>query len=428
MRNLRITGSGLRLEDDNAAVFVTGNRATIESNVIENSLHGIYLRKVSDCRVVGNRIRGKATLLASTMSIEKTLTAGIGELCETSLDQNKRGNGIHQWNCERNFISGNEISETRDGIYFSFTNHSRAENNRVHNVRYGLHYMYSDNNVFENNLFSENAAGAAVMFSRDIVIRGNQFIDNRGSRAYGILFQSDEQVRVENNIIRNNAVGLSFQQANNFVVRANDVSNNYIGVRFYGNSDANLFTENRFTQNLHPVDVDGAGANNRWALNGVGNFWDNEQTFDLNRDGVNDLPHRELDLFGPLRRDLPGDRISFRQSGGEAAPFCERTRGHSRSGCDRRSGAVDREFLEGARTTRRDRGRGRSQTMKDMARSTFHSGERTRLRVHVSAPSPNVPCMTKTTDYPLQKKFAMARAPSPTREARVLPGSSHDRN
>ena len=136
----------------------------------------------------------------------------------------------------------------------------------MHNVRYGLHYMYSDNNVFENNVFAQNAAGAAVMFSRDIVIRGNQFIDNRGSRAYGILFQSDEQVRVENNVIRNNAVGLSFQQAIGFVVRGNDVSNNYIGLRFYGNSDDNIFTENRFTQNLHPVDADGAGTNNHWAL------------------------------------------------------------------------------------------------------------------------------------------------------------------
>ena len=165
--------------------------------------------------------------------------------------------------------------------------------------------MYSDHNVFDHNLFAQNAAGAAVMFSRDIVIRGNQFIDNRGSRAYGILFQSDEQVRVENNVIRHNAVGLSFQQAIGFVVRANEVSNNYIGVRFYGNSDDNAFTENRFTQNLHPVDVDGAGTNNRWAVNGVGNYWGGEETFDLNRDGINDLPHRELDLFGPLRRNFP---------------------------------------------------------------------------------------------------------------------------
>ncbi len=67
---------------------------------------------------------------------------------------NRRGNGIHQWNCEGNLIRGNEISDTRDGIYFSFTNNSRVENNVVHHVRYGLHYMYSDGNFFENNTFT----------------------------------------------------------------------------------------------------------------------------------------------------------------------------------------------------------------------------------------------------------------------------------
>jgi hypothetical protein len=45
LRSLRITGSGLNLFDDDAAVFVTGNRATIEKNVIADSLHGIYLKK-----------------------------------------------------------------------------------------------------------------------------------------------------------------------------------------------------------------------------------------------------------------------------------------------------------------------------------------------------------------------------------------------
>lgn len=305
VKGLRITGSGIQLSDDNAAVSVTGNRTTIENNLIENSLHGVYLKKVRDCRVIGNRIQGKTTLLTSAKPIEQTLTAGVGELCETSLDENERGNGIHQWNCEGNLIANNEISDTRDGIYFSFTNHSRVQNNRVHNVRYGLHYMYSDGNVFENNLFAENAAGAAVMFSRDLVIRGNRFADNRGSRAYGILFQSDEDVRVESNVIRNNAVGLSFQQAIRFVVRGNEVTNNYIGVRFYGNSDENVFSENRFTQNAHQVDADGAGTSNHWAANGVGNFWGDQQIIDLNGDGIGDLPHRELDLFGPLRREFP---------------------------------------------------------------------------------------------------------------------------
>jgi nitrous oxidase accessory protein len=243
-------------------------------------------------------------LKTETKPVEQTLTAGIGDLCEVPLNENERGNGIHQWNCERNFISGNDISDTRDGIYFSFTNHTRVESNSVHNVRYGLHYMYSDDDVFEKNLFTENAAGAAIMFSRNIIIRDNRFLDNRGSRAYGILFQSDDMVRVENNVIRNNAVGLSFQQAIGFVVEKNELSDNYIGLRFYGNSDNNSFTENRITRNLHPVDVDGEGTNNRWAVNGIGNFW-GEETVDLNHDGIGDLPHRELDLFGPIRHAFP---------------------------------------------------------------------------------------------------------------------------
>ncbi len=305
LRGFQISDSGLNLSNDNAAVFVAGNHVTIEDNKIEESLHGIYLKKVTDCRVIGNRIRGKTSLKTETKSAEQTLTAGIGELCEVPLNENERGNGIHQWNCERNLIASNEVSETRDGIYFSFTNHTRVESNWVHNVRYGLHYMYSDDDVFENNVFNDNAAGAAIMFSRNIIIRANQFLDNRGSRAYGILFQSDDFVHVENNVLRNNAVGFSFQQAIGFVVKGNEVSGNYIGFRFYGNSDNNSFSENRFTRNLHPIDADGAGTNNRWAVDGVGNFWGGEETVDLNHDGIGDLPHRELDLFGPMRRSFP---------------------------------------------------------------------------------------------------------------------------
>lgn len=305
LRGFRITHSGLRLSDDNAAVFVAGNRAVIASNEIADSLHGVYLKRVSNCKVIDNRIRGKTTLLTSAKPVTQTLTAGIGELCEVPLNQNERGNGIHQWNCEGNVITGNEISETRDGIYFSFSNHSRTTDNQVHNVRYGLHYMYSDNNAFENNTFADNAAGAAIMFSHDILIRGNRFVANRGSRAYGILFQSDERVRVENNLVQDNAVGLSFQQAIAFLVRQNEVSDNYIGVRIYGNSEENSFTQNRFANNLHPIDADNANSNNRWALNGVGNLWSGVERLDLNGDGINDFPHHELDLFGPLRRNLP---------------------------------------------------------------------------------------------------------------------------
>jgi nitrous oxidase accessory protein len=305
LTGLRITGSGLNLSDDDAAVFVTGNRATIEKNTIANSLHGIYLKKVFGARILDNRIEGKTTIAASTEPIEK----GIGqssENCDTTLVANRRGNGIHQWNCEGNLIRGNDISETRDGIYFSFTNNSRVENNVVHHTRYGLHYMYSDGNFFENNTFAENAAGAAIMFSKELIVRRNHFVNNRGLRAYGLIIQSTDRSRFEANELEQNAVGLSFNQCNGNQVIANRVRNNYIGLKFGSNSDGNRFTENIFARNLHPVETGALeGSGNKWAVNGVGNFWDSASELDLNQDGIGDFAHRELDLFGILRRNFP---------------------------------------------------------------------------------------------------------------------------
>jgi nitrous oxidase accessory protein len=305
LRNLRITGSGLRLSDDNAAVFVTGNGAAIEHCAIAESLHGIYLKKVSGARVRNNRIQGKTTLAASTDPVEKGLAQTLDN-CDTALDSNRRGNGIHQWNCQNNSIDGNDISDTRDGIYFSFTNRCRVTNNTVHHVRYGLHYMYSDENVFENNTFADNAAGAAIMFSKELVVRGNRFADNRGHRAYGLIFQSSDRSTLDGNQICGNAVGLSFNQCSGNRIAGNRVERNYIGLRIGSNSDDNRFSENIFEHNLHPVETGGSDVSEtRWTVNGVGNRWDDALELDFNRDGISDMPHRELDLFGVLRRDFP---------------------------------------------------------------------------------------------------------------------------
>jgi nitrous oxidase accessory protein len=305
IRGLRITGSGLQLSDDDAAVFVIGNRATIENCTIADSLHGVYLKKVSGAQILNNRIQGKTTLAASAEPVEN----GIGqsaENCDTTLAANRRGNGIHQWNCEGNLIRGNEISDARDGIYFSFTNNSRVENNLIQHARYGLHYMYSDANTFENNTFTENAAGAAIMFSKDMVVHGNRFVNNRGYRAYGLIFQSSDRSRLEQNEISENAVGLSFNQCNQNEIVGNRVTRNYIGLRFGSNSDANRFTQNVFAANLHPIETGASDVSgNLWAVNGIGNSWDTQLEIDLDQDGIIDLPHRELDLFGVLRRDFP---------------------------------------------------------------------------------------------------------------------------
>ena len=108
------------------------------------------------------------------------------------------------------------------------------------------------------------------------------------------------------NEITGNAVGLSFNQCNDNTIVRNRVTQNYIGLRFGSNSDGNRFTENILANNLHPVETGASDVSgSHWAVNQIGNFWGEDSGLDLDRDGINDLPHRELDLLGLLRRDFP---------------------------------------------------------------------------------------------------------------------------
>lgn len=300
LEGFTIKNSGRDLLADDAAVYVTGDRATVSGNRIENALHGIYLKKVDGCRVLGNDIVGIAT---STGAMR---FGDDAENCDASAPPaGSPGNGIHQWNCTGTELSGNTITRTRDGIYFSFTGGCRIRDNSVHGVRYGLHYMYSDGNVFERNRFYANAAGAAVMFSEGLTIRDNDFVDNVGGRACGLILQSVDDSRIEGNRIERNALGLSFNQCNRNRVTGNRIDGNHVGLRFGANSDENAFSANTLLRNVHPAEMEGETGSNRWEVAGVGNRWDHAEPVDFNADGIGDLPHRELDVFGFLRRDFP---------------------------------------------------------------------------------------------------------------------------
>ncbi len=301
--------SGRNLSDDNAAIHIRAARAFVHDNHIFDMLHGIYVRKANDCRIVNNTILGDG---AMNDAIADPVIAGLkagdaasGELCSVPAPQDRRGNGIHLWNSSGHFVAHNTIRGTRDGIYFSFTTHTHTEDNTVSHVRYGLHYMYSDENVFERNTFSENAAGAALMYSKGLVLRENRFVSNRSHRAYGLLLQSIDDTEIAANTIEGNTVGLYIENSNHDTVRANRISGNYVGLRVNDSTVDSRFFENTFTNNIHPLETSGGNSANQWAAMGRGNYWDDAVKLDLNRDGIADLPHREPDLFGSWRRTFP---------------------------------------------------------------------------------------------------------------------------
>ena len=298
-----ISGSGLDIGQDHAAVHVSGARAVVANNRIHSSLHGIYVRQADDARILHNTIDGAERIPVAIDPFTTRARPAEGELCD--LDQNRRGNGVHVWNASGHRVLGNRIRATRDGIYFSFVDRSEVRDNDIAGVRYGLHYMYSDENVFEDNVFRDNAAGAAIMSSKDIVLRRNQFLSNRSHRSYGVLLQTVDGTTLEANRIVGNSVGVFFESGHGNRLVGNAILDNHIGIHASDSSDGNLFTGNTFQGNLHTIDTTGGNLTSRWADGGRGNYWDGAVTLDLDRDGVADLPHRELDLFGRVRRELP---------------------------------------------------------------------------------------------------------------------------
>jgi nitrous oxidase accessory protein len=305
LEGFEISGSGLDLGRDHAAVHITGARAVIIGNRIHDSLHGVYIRQADGVRIEGNVITGPRVIEQPIDALAAAGTPAAGELCEVDFNQNRRGNGVHIWNSRGHVVAGNTIRYTRDGVYFSFVDHSEVRENEVEGVRYGLHYMYSDDNRFEDNVFRDNAAGAALMSSHGIVLRRNRFVANQGHRSYGVLLQTVERSTLEENQISGNTVGVFFESGNGNRLIGNRIERNHIGIHVSDSSDGNRFAGNRFLGNLHTVETTGGNVTSEWSIDGRGNYWDGALAIDLDRNGIADLPHRELDLFGALRRELP---------------------------------------------------------------------------------------------------------------------------
>jgi nitrous oxidase accessory protein len=281
--SLRIVGSGMSLDRDEAALRLQGCAGcTVERLVLDRSLHGIYLADASGVRIVGNIITG-----------------------DTALAEGQRGNGIHLYNSGANHIANNIIRGTRDGIYFSFASGNSVDSNTVTEVRYGLHYMYSNDNAFSGNTFRRNAAGGAIMFSDRIALEGNDFSDHTGTRAYGLLLQTTSEVVATGNRFSGNLIGLFIDNSTRTMLRDNAVVGNGIGVDLLPSSRDNTLVGNWFLGNRIPVRIARGSGRSIWAEGGRGNYWGSNAVFDLDGDGVGDRPYRVGDAFATLAQARP---------------------------------------------------------------------------------------------------------------------------
>jgi len=287
IRGLTLKDVGVSYVEDLAAIrIVRSKHCVIESNSLINAFFGIYLERSTDCIIRNNHVLGYAD------------------------HEMNSGNAIHLWYSSRNLIEGNHTEGHRDGIYLEFVDNSTVKNNLVeNNLRYGLHFMFSDNDNYLDNTFVSNGAGVAVMFSKNIRMENNNFMDNWGGSSYGLLLKDITDSEIRNNRFSKNTTGIYGEGAIRINITGNDFVRNGWAINMLGSSNDNTIHHNNFLHNTFEVTTNSKRNQNSYD----GNYWsDNTGSYDLDRDGVSDVPYRPVKLFSFMVANMESSTILMR--------------------------------------------------------------------------------------------------------------------
>ena len=278
--------------------YVRANDVTIDGFQIQNSgtsfiseYAGIRVEESKNCRILNNHF------VNNTYSIY--FAKGEGCLIENNIAEGNTktevsgGNGIHLWYSSHITIKNNLLKKHRDGLYLEFTTDSiLTGNTSTENIRYGLHFMYSHRNQYFQNTFSNNQSGVAVMYSKGIRMKENRFEKSWGRASYGLLLKDISDSIIERNIFSGNTVGIYADEASRNQFLKNNFSNNGWAINILASSEDNVFTENNFIANYFDVATNSQSSMNTFK----DNYWGNYQGYDLNRDGLGDVPFRPMKI------------------------------------------------------------------------------------------------------------------------------------
>ncbi len=295
---LFIINVGTSYTIDYAAVRVIKSKNFLIQNlVLEKLFFGIYLEKSNNGRIYHNNIIGDAE------------------------EEYNSGNGIQLWYCKNVVIEQNIVTNVRDGIYLEFADDCTIKNNiSSNNVRYGLHFMFSNNDIYSNNTFENNGAGVAVMFSKEIKMYNNVFKDNWGTAAYGMLLKEINDSEIVGNTFQENTVGINIEGSNRITYSNNDFIGNGWAIKSRGACYTNLFTENNFLYNSFDLSYNSKLNDNKFE----DNYWSNYAGYDLDKDGIGDVPYRPVKLFSYVVNRTPEAIILLRSLFTDIIDFSEK--------------------------------------------------------------------------------------------------------
>jgi nitrous oxidase accessory protein len=281
---LGVDGSGGRFDRLDAAIHVTADDVRVEGVRVRGALFGVLADRCRRLLLRGNLVEGQP---GSALGL--------------------RGDGVRLWEVRDSRIEQNELRDSRDMVIW-YSPGNRIEDNRILRGRYGTHFMYSHGNVVEWNRYEENVVGIFVMYSRDVVVRDNVVVRSAGSAGMGLGAKDPGRLEVVGNRFVGNRIGAYIDssapapgESNRF--EGNEFRLGEVGVDLHGIASGNLFLGNRFRDNRVQVSVEGRG--DAQAAEWLGNEYDDYAGYDLDGDGVGDLPYELRSLTSELVARAP---------------------------------------------------------------------------------------------------------------------------
>lgn len=295
---LFIINVGTSYITDFAAIRVVKSKNFLIQNVVlEKLFFGIYLEKAQDGRVFHNNIIGDA------------------------VEEFNSGNGIQLWYCQNIEIEQNIVQHVRDGIYLEFSDNVIIKNNTSsNNVRYGLHFMFSNNDIYEGNIFENNGAGVAVMFSKKVKMLNNSFKKNWGTASFGLLLKEINDAEISGNTFEENTIGINIEGSNRIEYANNEFIRNGWAIKVRGACYTNSFVNNNFLYNSFDISYNSKLNDNVFEKN----YWSNYTGYDLDKDGIGDVPYRPVKLFSYIVNRTPETIVLLRSLFMDIIDFSEK--------------------------------------------------------------------------------------------------------
>ncbi|MBA4275403.1 nitrous oxide reductase family maturation protein NosD [Flavobacterium sp.] len=286
IRGFKVVKSGYATLEDPCGIKVYNkNNVIIQNNILDDNFFGIYIQNGSNCVVKNNKIKAYGK------------------------EEQRIGNGIHCWKSDKLQIIANNIIGHRDGIYFEFVTNSTIKGNfSSKNVRYGLHFMFSNDDAYISNVFKNNGAGVAVMFTKRVKMINNHFEENWGDAAYGLFLKEISDSYIIGNKFSKNTSGIHMEGTTRISVEKNVFEANGWGMKIQASCMENEIKNNNFLGNTFDISTNGSLVLNTFNSN----YWDKYEGYDLDKNGVGDVPFHPLSLFSVITENNPSAMLLFR--------------------------------------------------------------------------------------------------------------------